>query len=203
MKQWMREIAARRGSQPGPVRRPPQPRKCELPRGGYDGGLLNLAVHPLRRVGGEHNGNCPAKERLVRVDFGIRVKGRSRWRTWPQCIDVVPMHAVRRHRMTVRSYRDMLRAQSGVCALCPAPFSRLCCEPVALSIDHDHACCDQGYSCGLCVRGLLCNDCNFMVAQYERRAAFMTESRNARMRARGKRIAAYLAAHQALRAARD
>jgi hypothetical protein len=52
------------------------------------------------------------------------------------------------------------------CALCPA-------EPPhidGLNLDHDHNCCpDKGRSCGKCVRGLLCWNCNAgVVTWYER-----------------------------------
>lgn len=39
-------------------------------------------------------------------------------------------------------------------------YCELCGSEENLSIDHDHACCPGSYSCGKCVRGVLCSECN-------------------------------------------
>lgn len=73
-----------------------------------------------------------------------------------------------RYNITDDDYRVMLAQQGGACAVCgyvPADRERL-------AIDHDHACCDHAGSCGLCVRGLLCNTCNLMLGHVERRYSF-------------------------------
>lgn len=53
-------------------------------------------------------------------------------------------------------YESLLEVQDGLCAICdepPAEGERLC-------IDHDRQCCPGSHSCGQCIRGLLCRDCN-------------------------------------------
>lgn len=47
--------------------------------------------------------------------------------------------------------------QDDCCASCGDRFSA---DPV---VDHDHACCGYGRSCGKCVRGLLCAPCNLVL----------------------------------------
>lgn len=62
-----------------------------------------------------------------------------------------------RYKTTDEWYIAKLAEQGGHCALCPA-IPEL--PKKWLSVDHDHACCDSGRSCGKCVRGLLCDRCN-------------------------------------------
>ena len=73
---------------------------------------------------------------------------------------------IKRYNMGARQYRTLLKANSGRCHLCGLEFDA---ENLP-QIDHDHSCCDlgkNGGSCGKCVRGLLCLQCNLALGQYE------------------------------------
>ena len=62
----------------------------------------------------------------------------------------------RLYRLTPADLQSLTERQGGRCAGCgrtPAPNSRL-------YVDHDHRCCQGKITCGRCVRGLLCSDCN-------------------------------------------
>jgi hypothetical protein len=59
--------------------------------------------------------------------------------------------------ITAERYQHMLESQGGACAICRKSFH-------SYSIDHDHRCCpEKGTSCGKCVRGLLCSNCNLAI----------------------------------------
>jgi len=58
--------------------------------------------------------------------------------------------------LNVISYMEMFNAQDGVCVICKKPEN----NGKRLSVDHDHLCCLGAYSCGKCIRGLLCSRCN-------------------------------------------
>lgn len=60
----------------------------------------------------------------------------------------------RKYGITPEAYQELLDRQGGTCVCGHAPDDRY------LSVDHNHACCPGDKSCGECVRGLLCNDCN-------------------------------------------
>lgn len=53
---------------------------------------------------------------------------------------------------------DLLGEQDYLCKLCKNPFDMEGKRPFC--VDHDHSCCSGEYTCGKCVRGLLCDPCN-------------------------------------------
>jgi hypothetical protein len=65
------------------------------------------------------------------------------WRSRPE-----NRSQLRRHKLTPEQFA----ALGSVCAVCGSDDR--------LSVDHDHSCCPGKHSCGKCVRGLLCGNCN-------------------------------------------
>lgn len=74
-----------------------------------------------------------------------------------RCVALLP--AYRRHGLSDVDFEELLAAQGGVCAICGQPQQ----AGQRLAVDHDHACCPGGWSCGRCIRGLLCHRCNRMI----------------------------------------
>lgn len=60
-----------------------------------------------------------------------------------------------RYNLTSVQYEHLLEEQGHVCSGCG--------DPGAGNVDHDHACCPGNRSCGECVRGILCRDCNWVL----------------------------------------
>lgn len=75
---------------------------------------------------------------------------------------------MKKYNTTVEWYRDRLIEQSGLCAIC-SHLSHHHGTLQRLQVDHDHTCCDlKTKSCGECLRGLLCADCNVLLSYLER-----------------------------------
>jgi hypothetical protein len=64
-----------------------------------------------------------------------------------------------RFKMTEDEYDALWSAQKGLCAICRNPPA----EDRLLAVDHDPRCCPASSrrTCGLCVRGLICTQCNW------------------------------------------
>lgn len=61
----------------------------------------------------------------------------------------------RRYNLTKEEYLYLLDKNDSRCHICnQKPKGK------RLSVDHDHSCCSGPTSCGKCVRGLLCENCN-------------------------------------------
>ncbi|UBF41656.1 endonuclease VII [Gordonia phage AnarQue] len=59
----------------------------------------------------------------------------------------------RKYKMSEEEFETRRAEQEGRCAMCGDPHDLLC-------VDHDHRCCPGTESCGNCVRGLICVNCN-------------------------------------------
>jgi Recombination endonuclease VII len=70
-------------------------------------------------------------------------------------------HKFVRFGITPERFSQMLEEQANACAICRTPFE----EGQRICWDHDHSCCPvpaSGHtvSCGKCLRGFLCVQCN-------------------------------------------
>ena len=68
-------------------------------------------------------------------------------------------HVLKKYNLTQDQYQEILESQGGVCGN-PGCGTNQSGGQGRWHIDHDHACCSGTWSCGRCVRGLLCNSCN-------------------------------------------
>jgi hypothetical protein len=68
---------------------------------------------------------------------------------------------LKRYGLTRDDYVDLEKSQNRVCKICGEPEK----HRKRLSVDHDHSCCPGYGSCGKCVRGLLCSNCNRVLGQ--------------------------------------
>jgi chromosome segregation ATPase len=68
-------------------------------------------------------------------------------------------HLWTHYRITIEDYRNMLNDQDGLCLVCK--------KSRKLVVDHDHSCCPDKITCGMCIRGLICNQCNLIVGIIE------------------------------------
>lgn len=88
----------------------------------------------------------------------------ARTRGW--CADHYAFwRAVERHGISRERYLEMVRAQGGRCAVCGTDSPGM--NYGRWSIDHDHTCCPGEESCGSCIRGLLCRNCNVGLGHFD------------------------------------
>ena len=61
-----------------------------------------------------------------------------------------------RYKISLDEYNAMLEDQDYGCMICGGTNK----NGRALAVDHDHTCCPGKTTCGKCIRGLLCSNCN-------------------------------------------
>lgn len=111
------------------------------------------------------------RRRLENPELAERNRARLRelYADQPRYLDYVYRN---KFGITWARYQEMLEVQDGKCAICLRPPGKQ-----RLSVDHDHDCCpDKSKSCGGCVRGLLCSDCNFGLGLFRDDAQLLSKA---------------------------
>lgn len=72
---------------------------------------------------------------------------------------------LRKFGLTLESFNALVDRYGGKCGICR------CAEPGGKHdtwhIDHDHRCCPGKRSCGRCIRGILCSNCNLGLGHFK------------------------------------
>lgn len=71
--------------------------------------------------------------------------------------------SIRRYGISLEDYDALFSKQQGRCAICNKTQTKF------LAVDHDHSCCsdDATRSCGKCIRGLVCFECNIALGMVQ------------------------------------
>lgn len=100
--------------------------------------------------------NAAAKQYRSRPDVQARYAAdmRRRRAAEPERFKAIEARSQRKRRygLSEEDWQRMRAEQGDACAICR--------EVTALVVDHDHACCPGKFTCGRCVRALLCSPCN-------------------------------------------
>lgn len=83
----------------------------------------------------------------------------GKWRRCRKCTQINRL--CRDYGLSPEKIEELLDIQENRCPVCRQEFVE------TSHVDHDHSCCSGKTSCGKCVRGLLCNNCNNGLGRFE------------------------------------
>lgn len=114
----------------------------------------------IQGVRGRGPGFCSDECRRQRHLAQARKKRATYWDAIPKTEQARRRRAalLARYNLTPERYIEMVADQGGICAVCGKAEAKH--HSLLLKIDHDRSCCPGNESCGRCVRGLLCSNCN-------------------------------------------
>lgn len=79
-----------------------------------------------------------------------------------ECKSCAKANRVTNHGLTKEKYQQILNDQNNSCAICFRSFNE-----TTIQVDHDHKHCPGTFGCNICVRGLLCSNCNTAIGLFK------------------------------------
>jgi hypothetical protein len=123
----------------------------------------NKLVMPKKKQGDLIH--CRRCEEYLDVNRFPKLRKNGKYITYTYCIEcdslVGHLSNLKKYGLTRDDYVNLEKLQNGVCKTCGEPEK----YKKRLSVDHDHLCCPGEGSCGKCIRGLLCSNCNTVLGQ--------------------------------------
>jgi hypothetical protein len=103
-----------------------------------------------------------ARRRANRNYYNRNAEKYAKWeveyRKRPEVVDRLKFwYLLRNYNLTRQAHEEIIARQHGKCPVCNQPLPE---NPKLRHVDHDHKCCDRFGSCGKCIRGILCQNCN-------------------------------------------
>jgi hypothetical protein len=80
---------------------------------------------------------------------------------------------IKKHGISLEQFQSLLSIQDYRCLICQTDIM-----DSPRHIDHDHACCPGLYSCGRCIRGILCPGCNKGLGHFDDSPELLEEAAN-------------------------
>lgn len=107
--------------------------------------------------------HCPKGHEYTEANTAYRTEGNTVKRWCRECNKANGrVQRLKNYQMTQADFDRMMSEQDHRCAICHNEFK----STRDTHIDHDHRCCDYDGSCGRCVRGILCGECNRGLARF-------------------------------------
>lgn len=85
----------------------------------------------------------------------------------------IDTHLWTNFRIRESDYEQILIDQNFRCAICGIHQSE---TKKAFAVDHDHSCCNSKRTCGKCIRGLLCFECNIGLGKFKDSPVLLTNA---------------------------
>jgi len=156
-------------------RRPRQPPKQFCPQG-----------HEYAVVGKDSEGHCKICRSIVHkkhyqnnkehIKIGIAEYNKNHKKELRRAARILMKeHPERRRKYALKhnngvspeTYDILLEKQKGCCAICGISQPDKNSKNKYFCLDHDHNCCPTQKTCGKCIRGLLCHNCNRGLGQFK------------------------------------